>query len=160
MKKLIFSLLICLLAPLAIHSQSFNQEQTALKNYLIRMYNAEPFEGVQVVQDYENYYLVSVVSLVRNEGVTNQSLNRVAQVKSQRQVAQYMSSHTKTSSQTIIKMCEDAKSDMSIAEVIEIISEVTVGTTKAMSTLATFDSADGSERTYIFYRKLDEMKSK
>ena len=160
MRKIIIALFACIVAPLTIYSQSFNQEQTALKNFLIRMCKAEPFEGVQIVVDYNNYYLVSVVSLVKKEGTTTQSLNRVAQVKSQRQVAQYMEAYTKTSSQTIIKMREDKENGTHVAETVEIVNEVIIGNTKALSTLAAFDNEDGSERTYIFYRKLDEMKSK
>ena len=50
------------------------------------MYKAEPFEGVKVVSDYENNYLLSVV-LLANNGQSETARNRIAQVKSQRQVS-------------------------------------------------------------------------
>lgn len=42
-------------------AQSYNQEKTALTNFLVRMYESAPFDGVKAVEDYENAYLMSVV---------------------------------------------------------------------------------------------------
>lgn len=158
MKKTCLAMLL-LFACVMGRAQSFNQEQTALKNFLVRMYKAEPFEGVQVVQDYEHYYLVSAVVLARNENVPVQSLNRAAQVKSQRQVAQYMGAYTKTSSQTIIKMRDDIKTGATVADVVDVINEMSVGNTLALQTLGTIEDAENGNIVYIFYRRLDEMQN-
>lgn len=48
-------------------AQLYNQEHTALENFLVRMYRNTPFEGVKIVSDYENTYLLSVVC-VKNSG--------------------------------------------------------------------------------------------
>ncbi len=43
--------------------QNYNQDKTALTNFLVRMYENTPFDGVKAVEDYDNAYLMSVVKL-------------------------------------------------------------------------------------------------
>ena len=81
-------LIIVLSMTLAVsaYSQNYNQERVALRNFLVRLYKSEPFEGVKVVSDYNNNYLLSIV-LIANNGQSESIRNRIAQVKSQRQVS-------------------------------------------------------------------------
>ena len=137
-------------------SQSYDQERTALKNFLVRMYKAEPFEGVKVVSDYDNNYLLSVV-LVANNGQSETARNRIAQVKSQRQVSQYLGGLVQVSSETIIRTTEKVKEEKTIEEITDIIKENSIGFTKAMEVLAVIDAAN-DQKCYMFYRKVDEMK--
>ena len=116
-------------------SQSYNQEKVALTNFLVRMYRAEPFEGVKVVSDYDNNYLLSVV-LVANNGQSEIARNRIAQVKSQRQISQYLGGLVQVSSETIIRTTEKVKEEKSVEEITDIIKENSIG----------------------FYRKAEEMK--
>ena len=44
-------------------SQSFNEDKVAFSNYIQRMYKFKPFEGVKIVEDYDDAYLISVLSL-------------------------------------------------------------------------------------------------
>jgi len=44
-------------------AQGYNTEKTALTNFLVRMYENAPFEGVRAVDDYEQQYLISVLTL-------------------------------------------------------------------------------------------------
>ena len=53
MKRLILAITV-LCGIISLYAQSYDQERTALKNFLVRMYKAEPFEGVKVVSDYDN----------------------------------------------------------------------------------------------------------
>ena len=135
-------------------AQSYDQERTALKNFLVRMYKAKPFEGVKVVSDYENNYLLSVV-LVQNSA-SESATNRIAQVKSQRQVSQYLGGLVQVSSETIIRTTEKVKEEKTIEEVTDIIRENSIGFTKAMEVLAVID-AGNNQKCYMFYRKVDEM---
>ena len=102
-------------------AQGYNSENIALGNFLVRMYNNAPFEGVKIVSDYDNNYLLSVV-LVKNSG-SESTMNRVAQVKSNRQVSQFLGGLVSISSETIIKMSENTKSGQTIEEVTDIIKE-------------------------------------
>lgn len=155
MKRILFFLLGITLA-VSTFSQSYDQERTALKNFLVRMYKAEPFEGVKVVSDYDNNYLLSVV-LVANNGQSETARNRIAQVKSQRQVSQYLGGLVQVSSETIIRTTEKVKEDKTIEEITDIIKENSIGFTKAMEVLTVIDAAN-NQKCYMFYRKVEEMK--
>ena len=147
--------IISFLLGITCFAQSYDQERTALKNFLVRMYKAEPFEGVKIVSDYDNNYVLSVV-LLKDSG-SETAMNRVAQVKSQRQVSQYLDGEVSIKSETIIRTTEKVKKEKTIEEIIDIIHEHSVGFTKAMEVLAVIDAKD-NHKCYMFYRKVEEMK--
>lgn len=141
---------------LVTFAQGYNQEQTALKNFLVRMYKAQPFEGVKVVLDYNNNYLLSVVLVKKSS--SESAMNRVAQIKSSRQVSQYLNGVISVSSETIIRTTEDVKNERTLEEITDVIKENSIGFTKAMEVLTSFDKNE-TERCYMFIRKVDEMKN-
>ena len=120
------------------------------------MYKAEPFEGVKVVSDYDNNYLLSVV-LVANNGQSEIARNRIAQVKSQRQVSQYLGGLVQVSSETIIRTTDKVKEEKTVEEITDIIKENSIGFTKAMEVLTVIDTPN-KQKCYMFYRKVEEMK--
>ena len=136
-------------------SQNYNSERVALKNFLVRMYQNAPFEGVKVVSDYNNNYLLSVVLVKKSD--TESAMNRIAQVKSQRQVSQYLNGIVNIESETIIKTTEKVKEEKTVEEVIDIIHEHSIGFTKAMEVLTVLD-ASNDQKCYMFYRKVEEMR--
>jgi len=146
---------IFLLIGILCFAQSYDQERTALKNFLVRMYKAEPFEGVKIVSDYDNNYVLSVV-LLKNSG-SESAMNRIAQVKSQRQVSQYLNGVVSTESETIIRTTEKVKEEKTIEEITDIIREHSIGFTKAMEVLTVFD-VNNNQKCYMFYRKVEENK--
>ncbi len=154
-KVIVFIIMSIVLSTLGVFGQSYNQEKVALTNFLVRMYKAEPFEGVKVVSDYENNYLLSVVLVTPSTTVS--ATNRIAQVKSQRQVSQYLGGLVSVDSETIIRTTEKVKEEKTIEEVIDVIREHSIGYTKAMEVLTVFDVADG-QKCYMFYRKIEEMQ--
>ena len=156
MMKKIFLSLVCMTLTLNAFSQSYNQEKVALTNFLVRMYKAEPFEGVKVVSDYENNYLLSVV-LVADNGQSETARNRIAQVKSQRQTSQYLGGLISSQSETIIRTTEKVKEEKTIEEITDIIKENSIGFTKAMEVLTVIDTPN-KQKCYMFYRKAEEMK--
>ncbi len=155
MKKIMF-LLFSAVAFVNAYAQSYNQEKVALTNFLVRMYKAEPFEGVKVVSDYDNNYLLSVV-LVANNSQSETVKNRIAQVKSQRQVSQYLGGLVQVNSETIIRTTEKVKEETTVEEITDIIKENSIGFTKAMEVLTVLD-APNNQKCYMFYRKIEEMK--
>ena len=64
-----------------LFAQSYNAEKISFTNYLVRMYKAAPFSGVRVVDDYDNQYLISVLSLDKAKYPSEEAMNRVATVK-------------------------------------------------------------------------------
>lgn len=156
-KLLSITIIIMITAPL--FAQSYNEEKTALTNFLVRMYNNAPFEGVKVVSDYENNYLLSVV-LVKKGSSTASALDRIAQVKSARQVSQYLGALTRVDSETIICMTEKPITGEAVNEITDIIKENSIGYAKSMEVLKAFDVNNGVERCYMFYRNILEMQDK
>ena len=155
MKKFLL-ILVLVFVFISGQAQSYNQEKVTLTNFLVRMYKAEPFEGVKVVSDYENNYLLSVV-LVADNGQSESARNRIAQVKSQRQTSQYLGGLITSQSETIIRTTENVKEQKTIEEITDIIKENSIGFTKAMEVLTVID-APNNQKCYMFYRKVEEMK--
>lgn len=90
MKKYLFCLLQIVL-PLAVCAQVFSSDKVAFTNFLVRMYNNAPFEGVRAVNDYDNAYLISVLALDGEKYKKNESIiSRVASVKAMAQASRYL----------------------------------------------------------------------
>ena len=96
------------------------------------------------------------VVLVKN-GTSESAMNRIAQVKSQRQVSQYLNGVITTESETIIRTTEKVKENKTVEEITDVIREHSVGFTKAMEVLTVIDEKD-NQKCYMFYRKVEEMK--
>ena len=52
------SLLFLVGIALSLHAQSYNSDKVSFTNFLVRMYNNAPFEGVRAVDDYDHAYLI------------------------------------------------------------------------------------------------------
>ena len=120
MKRLLVILLLLLFIPYS-QAQSYDANRIPLTNFLVRMYNNAPFEGVRVVEDYETYYLLSVLTLDKTKYSNESIMNRVASVKAMSQASRFFNGSNITS-ELIIRTSE--KSDGSgDTEVIEKIKE-------------------------------------
>ena len=151
-KTFLFTSLILLHSVLA-YTQSYNQDRIALTNFLVRMYQSAPFEGVKVVSDYENNYLLSVV-LISNNGQSETAMNRIAQVKSQRQISQFLGGTITIESETIIRTTEKVREEKTVEEITDIIKEKSLGFSKSMEVLTVIDVSD-NQKCYMFIRNLD-----
>lgn len=153
--KYLISFIICLMLQLTSFAQSYNQEKTALANFLVRMYENAPFDGVKAVEDYDNAYLMSVVKLDKAKYKSESALNRVAQVKAMSQASRFFNGSTITDDM-IIRTSErsDGTSD---TEIIENIHEHSVGYVKRLEHLTNFSSTDG-QQVFIFITQLNQSK--
>ena len=115
-----------------------------------------PFEGVRLVEDYDNCYLISVVTLEEAKYGSLSALNRVASVKAMAQASRYFNG-SKITSDLIIRTSENS-SGYSDTEMIEHITEHSVGYVKELEMLITFQSSEG-RKAFIFAKKM-EMKKK
>lgn len=139
-------------AMIYMHAQSYNSDRIAFTNFLVRMYNDAPFEGIRVVNDYDNAYLISVLALEKAKYKSESALNRVAAVKAMAQASRYFNGSNITQNMIIhIVERQDGKSDM---EIIENIRENSVGYVKALEQLTNFTRKDGLQ-VFIFCTKLD-----
>ncbi len=154
--KLIIALIAFIaIFPTLLHAQSYNTEHTALARFLTRMYNSAPFEGVKVVNDYDNNYLISVVVLNPAKYRNNEStMSRVAGVKAMSQASRFFSG-SKITSELIITTREDSTQNTT-TEMLEKINEQSIGYVNALSELANFSDNQG-QRIFVYYKQLDAL---
>ena len=134
-------------------AQGYNDDRTAFSNFLIRMYNNAPFEGVRAVNDYDNAYLISVLALDKNKYKTEAVLNRVASVKAMANASRYFNGSNIT--QDMIIHTTEKSDGTSDTEIIEKIRENSVGYVKALEQLTNFKRKDG-QQVFIFMTPLSK----
>ena len=146
-----------LLIAFSGYSQSINDDKTSITNFIKRMYNSAPFEGVKVIDDYDHQYFISVLSLEKGKYPNEAMMNRVAQVKGQSQANIFFNGST-ISSDLVIKTTENKSTDKtnSAVETIESIKENAMGFVKSMELLTNFDNPDGKRMVFIFYKEMNK----
>lgn len=155
MKKLLF--ILTLAFSFTVNAQSINDDKTSVTNFIKRMYNSTPFEGVKVIDDYDHQYFISVLSLEKGKYPNEAMMNRVAQVKGQSQANIFFNGST-ISSDLVIKTTENKSTDKpsTAVETIESIKENAIGFVKSMELLTNFDNPDGKRMVFIFYKEMNK----
>lgn len=151
--RLILIIISSIVSALSVAAQSYNQEKTALANFLVRMYENAPFDGVKAVEDYDNAYLMSVIKLDKDKYKTESALNRVASVKAMSQASRFFNGSNITEDM-IMRTTENADGTSDI-EIIENIREHSTGYVKQLEHLTNFPSSDG-QQVFIFIAPLNK----
>ncbi len=139
------------------YCQGFNDDKVSLTNFIKRMYNSAPFEGVRIVEDYDNKYLLSVLSLEKAKYTSNSIMTRVSQTKAQSQANTFFNGSNITS-EFIIKTTEekaDSNDVKTTIQTIESIKENSVGFVNGMELLTNFDIEEGKRMLFIYYKKMN-----
>ena len=147
----ILNILFGLLMALGTNAQSYNSDHVSFTNFLIRMYNDAPFEGVRAVDDYDNAFLISVLALDKEKYKTEAALNRVASIKAMAQASRYFYGSNIT--QDMIIRTSEKSDGSSDTEIIENIRENSIGYVKALEQLTNFTRKDG-QQVFIFITPL------
>ena len=151
------AVVLLLFIAFSSYSQSINDDKTSLTNFIKRMYNSAPFEGVKVIDDYDHQYFISVLSLEKGKYPNEAMMNRVAQVKGQSQANIFFNGST-ISSDLVIKTTENKSIDKpnTAVETIESIKENAMGFVKSMELLTNFDNPDGKRMVFIFFKEMNK----
>ena len=144
---------ICVFFQVTCLAQSFNGDKVAFTNYLVRMYKAAPFDGIRVVEDYDDLHLVSVVLMLKEKYNSVSDMNRVAAVKASSQVARYLNGST-INDELIIRTTEDASGE-TVTEITELIRENSYGYSKALEQLTNFEDSSGNQ-VFIYSTKIEK----
>ena len=151
-KKLLVTTMFCVVCLMA-SAQGYNAEKTALTNFLVRMYESAPFEGVRAVDNYEQQYLISVLTLEKAKYPNESAMFRVAGVKAMSQASRFFNGSSITSD-LIIRTSE--KSDGSgDTEIIETINEKSVGFVKSLELLTNFE-LDNGRIAFIYFTPIKQ----
>ncbi len=156
-KIIYLSIGFCLqLTCLISHAQSFNDDKPAFANFIKRMYNTSPFEGVKIVDDYNHQYLVSVISLDKSKYTSVSIMNRVAQVKAQSQASTFLNGATISMDIVITtKEIKDSTNNVkTIVETVEQIKQNSSGFSQGLELLTNFDNADGKRGVFVYMREI------
>lgn len=153
MRKILLLMMLCCISAM-MNAQSFDQERIALAKFIERMYNNSPFEGCRIVDDYDNSYLLSVVELDKSKYKTSSVMNRVAQVKSQRNAGEFFNGTQSYSEITIRTPKSEEKGEREMAETYEIIRTNSTGFVQQMALLTNFESGNGL-MVFVFYKKVN-----
>jgi hypothetical protein len=159
MKSISKLIVFILFLNISFHSyaQGYNEDKTSMTNFLKRMYTNAPFEGVKVVEDYDNKYFISVISLEKAKYTSQSIMMRVAQVKGQSQANTFFNGSS-ISSDLVIKTTEEkqkgATESKSTVETIETIKENSIGFVRAMELLTNFEIEDGKRVLFIYFKEL------
>ena len=146
-----------MLLALSTNAQSYNSDRVSFTNFLIRMYNNAPFEGVRAVTDYDDAYLISVLALDKEKYKTEAVLNRVASVKAMANASRYFNGSNIT--QDMIIHTTERADGTSDTNIIENIRENSAGYVKALEQLTNFRRKDGLH-VFIFITPLAINKEK
>jgi hypothetical protein len=139
-----------------LDAQSINEEKVSLSNFIKRMYLSKPFDGVKIVEDYDNQYLISVISLEKAKYTNESIMNRVAQVKAQSQASTFLNGAT--ISMDMVITTKESKDSMNnsktIIETVEQIKQNSVGFSQGLELLTNFDNTDNFKMIFIYSREL------
>lgn len=148
--------ILLLFVSLGCYSQGYNSDRVSFSNFLMRMYNDAPFEGVRAVNDYDDAYLISVLALDKAKYKTESALNRVASVKAMAQASRYFNGSHIT--QEMIIHTIEKQDGISDTEIIENIREHSVGYVKSLELLTSFIRQDGL-MVFIFIKQIENAKN-
>ncbi len=137
-----------------IFAQGYDQERIQLANFIERMYNNAPFDGCRIVDDYDNSYLLSVVALDKSKYKTPQTMNRVADVKSQRNAGEFFNGSQSYTEMTI-KTPKGEVHESDMTEVYELIQTNSIGYVRQMQLLTSFEDSTGM-MVFVYYKKVDK----
>ena len=145
-----------------MYAQSYNQDKIALTSFITRMYKQEPWSGVKVFLDYENKYLISLVSLVPSNYNSENAMTRVAEVKSRSQANQFLNGSYISSETIIVTTEKTAKNNSgSVDDVSDVIKETSMGFVESMELITTFNAEDGSgKKVFIYIKQLEKLNKK
>lgn len=154
MRKTVLLFMLCWLSSMT-YAQSFDQERIALAKFIERMFNNSPFEGCRIVDDYDNSYLLSVVELDKSKYKISSAMNRVAQVKSQRNAGEFFNGTQSYSEITIRTPKSEEKGGKEMTETYEVIRTNSTGFVQQMELLTNFESNSGTA-VFVFYKKVNQ----
>ena len=138
-------------------AQSFSPEIVSLGNFVRRMYEASPYEGVKVVEDYNTAYLTSLVQLEKVKYSDELIMNKVAAAKARSNVNKFLNGSQLTTD--FIVKTEERKTDTTVTtEVItlDIIKEKSAGMVNAMETLVSFYATEEKFYVYVMFKEYDQ----
>lgn len=139
-----------------LFSQDLGGERVSIGNFIRRMYNAQPFNGVKMLQTQDGIdYMVSVVELKKDPNKPENIQSRIASVKAKAYASQYINGSNVSMDVVVITKEERTKDSIITKTTIqEVLKENSNGFVEGMEFLTRFNTNDEKQSIYIYYREL------
>jgi hypothetical protein len=156
MKRYIFSLVFLVYGNVNLQAQDFGGSKVGISNFARRMYNAQAFNGVKLLQTEDGQdYMISVVELKKDPAKPENIMSRIASVKAKAYASQYINGSNVSSDIIIISSEEKIKdSVITKTQMQEVLKESSLGFADGMELLTNFESNDGKQTVYIYYKEI------
>jgi hypothetical protein len=156
--KYIQSILVLnlILSSLNINAQDFGGSKVGLSNFARRMYNAQAFNGIKLLQTEDGLdYMISVVELKKDPAKSESIQSRIASIKAKAYASQYINGSS-ISTDVVIVTTEQKTKDSVVTktQMQEIFKESSMGFAEGMELLINFESNDGKQVVYIYYKEI------
>lgn len=141
---------------LSASAQGYDEDRINIAMFIERMYKNEPFDGCRIVDDYDNSYMLAVVTLDPTKYKNRVAMNRVADVKSQRVAGEFFNG-SQSYTEMVIRTpkSEEKGGDSALVETMEIIKVNSIGFVRQMQLLTSFDGEDNT-KVYVYYKLIDK----
>ena len=156
MNRYILSIAFLLFGNVYLYAQDFGGSKVGITNFARRMYNVQAFNGVKMLQTEDGQdYMISVVELKKDPAKSESIQSRIASVKAKAYASQYING-SNVSSEVVIVTSEEKTKDSVITktEIQETLKESSIGFTEGMELLTNFESNDGKQVVYIYYKEI------
>lgn len=134
-----------------LSSQEYNSNQASISNYVKRVYSIEKFDGIKILENDADKFLVIAVKLEKKNNLL-QILNTIANVKAKAYYSSFQNGSYIIAETIIVTANNDSLQKTPISS--EILKEYSSGFVKGLSMLTNFDDTDPKYIVYIFYTKL------
>ena len=151
MRRTCLAVTLLVTTSVCAFSQSYDEDRTAMTNFIMRMYRNATFEGVKIFTDYDHTYLLSVLTLDPATYPNSSAMNRVAGVKAMSQASRYFNGSDITSD--LIVHSTERSDGTADSEIIETIKEHSVGYVKALELLTSFDNEE-DRKVFIYCKEI------
>ncbi len=139
-----------------LKAQDYGGNKTEIGNFIRRIYNTQSFSGVKVLQSQEGLnYMISVVELKKDPSWSGSVLNRIANVKAKAYASQYINGvNIRTELIFMSKTVNNFDSSIIKNDTQEILKESSLGFVDGMELLTNFESNDGKQVVFIYYKEI------
>jgi hypothetical protein len=142
--------------PNSLHSQDLIGERAIVGNFIRRMYNSHPFNGVKLLEsDDFSKYLISVVDLKKDAQKSENIQSRIASIKAKGYASQFLNGSNVATEITIISTEERSKDSIKTrVETKETLKETSIGFIENLEFLMKFQNQLGDIDVFVYCIKL------
>lgn len=152
--KRYLSLVAAMIIAATSFAQEYNTELYDLGQYVQRVYQEEPFDGVRIVENVDCCYLVSVVSETPSDN--EYATNRKAEVKALSQANTFLNG-TRITQNTVLYTKQNSKG-YSYEEIEDFIESYSMGYVQTMQIASTFKYR--KKKVYVYCKKMPMPEKK